>query len=179
MKKIIISTIIISLTFFIVNHFNKPKHDNTLIPKNQNSIKEKVEDINVKQIELGLYKYHGKNKERELIKEHKSVWEYHKDIESFEVFYTKQQFIDSNYFQDTFKKYYEFYKDIDNYKIGYHIKFQTIKKSQLFLTFIFCFFILFLFLFAYSFFVFTFLFFCYKFCFYYNFVFYISFIVIT
>lgn len=76
-------------------------------------------------IKLSLYKYYGHNKNREKVTEYTANWQYHKDISSFEVFFTEENNIDGDYFQNTFKKYYDNYENINNYKIGFHLNFLT------------------------------------------------------
>ena len=131
MKKILISLIIISLLAlgFIVYKEKITKENNNPSIK-QDNIKpnmplETTKYIDNNPIKIGLYKYYGRYKNRELITEYTETWTYHKDISSFEVFYTNDSSITGNYFQDTFKEYYDKYENIDNYKIGYLISFIT------------------------------------------------------
>ena len=131
MKKILISLIITSLLAlgFIVYKEKITKENNNPSIKQEN-IKpnmplETTKYIDNNPIKIGLYKYYGRYKNRELITEYTETWTYHKDISSFEVFYTNDSSITGNYFQDTFKEYYDKYENIDNYKIGYLISFIT------------------------------------------------------
>lgn len=48
----------------------------------------------------------------------------YKDIASFEVYYTKETTINGNQ-KTLWTNYYQTYQNIDNYKIGYHISFET------------------------------------------------------
>lgn len=132
MKKIIVGLIIITtifLTFLVSKEIFTPKNNNPIIKQDNikpNITEEKNEYMDNNPLEIGLYKYYGRNKNRELITEYANNWNYHQDISSFEVFYTNEQSITGNYFQDTFKYYYDKYENIDNYKIGYLISFITI-----------------------------------------------------
>ena len=139
MKKflIIFSIFIIILTsiFFTYNYsknLNKISNEkNVLKENNKTEIEEQIKDtyIDDNPIKVGLYKYYGKGKDRELINEYKNEWTYYNDISSFEVFYTNENFIESTSFQDTFYKYLSSYENIANYKIGFNISFNTLDKQ--------------------------------------------------
>ncbi len=75
-------------------------------------------------IKLGLYQYQNKNTNRKLLTEYTGDFAFETDIGSFETFLTQEQEIDSDYFQNTWKKYYDTYTNIDNYRIGYMIRFE-------------------------------------------------------
>lgn len=127
---ILILLIIISISFFsfkYLNHNNKPEKDNPIKMDNikPNLSEEKNEYKDENPIQIGLYKYYGYNKNRELITEFSNSWNYYNDISSFEVFFTKENSITGKNFQDTFKEYYEKYTNIENYKIGYKVSFIT------------------------------------------------------
>lgn len=126
---ITILTILLTSTFFGYKYMNNIKNPESNNIKMDN-VKPNLENESViyqdnNPIKLGLYKYYGRNKDRELIKEYINTWTYHQDISSFEVFYTNESTITGNYFQDTFKEYYDRYESIDNYKIGYIVSFIT------------------------------------------------------
>jgi len=131
MKKIIITSIVLiilisTFTYLKINNldnYKEPeiKKDNV----NTDLLEEKESYTDNNPIKLGLYKYYGRGKNRELITEYNKSWSYHNDISSFEVFYTNESTINGKYFQDTFKEYLDKYTDIDNYKIGYIISFNT------------------------------------------------------
>lgn len=131
MKKIIfLFTIVLIITtgFFSYQYIYNSGNQNNVIKTDNikpslNIEENKYEDENP--IKLGLYKYYGRYKNRELITEYIDNWTYHKDISSFEVFYTNETSINSNYFQETFKEYFDKYKNINDYKIGYIISFIT------------------------------------------------------
>lgn len=133
MKKTLIFLIILTIIIFgSIYHKNNQNKTNDIINNNikkdniKTDIKEEsntYEDDNP--IKLGLYKYYGRYKNRELVTEYNDTWTYHKDISSFEVFFTFENSITGNNFQDTFKNYYDKYENIDNYKIGYKISFIT------------------------------------------------------
>ena len=136
MKKILIILIICFIPIGIFTYINFDNNNTTNNNDKDATIKkdniksdlteelEKYKDENP--IKLGLYKYYGRGKNRELIKEYSNNWTYHNDISSFEVFYTNEESINGNYLQDTFKEYLNTYTNIDNYKIGYIISFITI-----------------------------------------------------
>jgi len=131
MKKVLISLIIISLvTLGIIIYKENFTQKNNPPTIKQDNIKTDLDEetnkyIDNNPIKIGLYKYYGRYKNRELITEYIDNWNYHQDISSFEVFYTNETSITGNYFQDTFKSYYDKYENIDNYKIGYLISFIT------------------------------------------------------
>lgn len=132
MKKLLISLIIVifcilGFIFYKEIYLTKDKENNNI---KQDSIKSDLEESDTKYIDnnpitIGLYKYYGRYKNRELITEYSNIWQYHQDISSFEVFYTNESSITGNYFQDTFKSYFDNYENIENYKIGYIISFIT------------------------------------------------------
>lgn len=136
MKKILIILIICFIPIGIFTYINFDNNNTTNNNDKDVTIKkdniksdlteelEKYKDENP--IKLGLYKYYGRGKNRELIKEYSNNWTYHNDISSFEVFYTNEESINGNYLQDTFKEYLNTYTNIENYKIGYIISFITI-----------------------------------------------------
>jgi len=127
---ILVLLIIIIISFFsfkYLNHNNKLEKDNPIKMDNikPNLSEEKNEYKDENPIQIGLYKYYGYNKNRELITEFSNFWNYYNDISSFEVFFTKENSITGKNFQDTFKEYYEKYTNIENYKIGYKVSFIT------------------------------------------------------
>ena len=106
----------------------------TILGCEQNNVLEDEDEIKLKpalklkkeiRIPIGLYKYYGKNSPRKLIKTYKEKWQYHQDISSFEVYYTKEDEISGIKQQDLFTEYKNNYQNIDNYKIGYQIIFST------------------------------------------------------
>lgn len=135
MKKILIMILVCGIIlggfFSYKTFFKKENNNNTIIKDNINTDlqPETQKYIDNNPIKLGLYKYYGRNKDRELITEYVTNWNYHKDISSFEVFYTNENYITGYYFQDTFKEYMDKYTNIDNYKIGYKISFITNTKE--------------------------------------------------
>lgn len=137
MKKFLLSIIFILLiiiSYISYNYYSsysnlendkKTIQKNTM-KKNENDIKSKNNNpIN----KIGLYKYYGKSKDRELITEYNDFWEYHKDISSFEVYYTNEPFINNDWLPETFDEYKNNYSNIDNYRIGYQINFLTKDKE--------------------------------------------------
>lgn len=90
---------------------------------NEEEIKEE-EYIDNNPIILGLYKNYRDGSNRKLITEYVSKWEYHKDISSFEVYYTNESEITNKNQIKTFDLYKDNYENIDEYKIGYTINFK-------------------------------------------------------
>lgn len=105
--------------------------------KNVVEIKENIDKEEIKEPEyidnnpiiVGLYKNYRDGSNRKLIKEYSSKWEYHKDISSFEVYYTNEEEITNKNQIKTFDLYKDNYEDIDNYRIGYIIEFETIDNK--------------------------------------------------
>lgn len=123
---LILGIITIGIYSYQKHYTNKPRNPEIQIDKvGTNLNPEKNRYIDNNPIKIGLYKYYNRYKDRELITEYRENWNYHKDISSFEVFYTIEEKINGNYFQDTFKQYLENYENIQNYKIGYKISFNT------------------------------------------------------
>lgn len=87
----------------------------------QDAIKEEKvnEYIDNNPIKLALFVDNKK------ISEYSSSMTIYEDIVSLECYYTEDDSIIDGKFKDVFNHYYNNYKDIDNYKIGYHIKFNT------------------------------------------------------
>lgn len=73
-------------------------------------------------IELGLYQ--NQNNTRTLVTTYESNFSENQDIISLEVYYTKEETFTGKQ-KDLWQQYYQNYQDIDNYKIGYHIAFET------------------------------------------------------
>lgn len=138
MKKtllLIITILIIAIGTLTINYYKKLSIENDNNDIQQETITnddikvETGEYIDNNPIKLGLYKYYGKNKERELIKEYSTNWQYHKDISSFEVYYTTNDYITGENQINTFDIYKNNYNNIDNYRIGYIINFLTTSKE--------------------------------------------------
>lgn len=135
MKKIFLTLItlliVISSLFFGYKYLYNIKNDNQVEPSIKmdnvkpdiNSEDTKYEDNN--QIIVGLYKYYGRGKDRELISEYANNWTYHQDISSFEVLYTNDKTTNSNLLQDNFNEYFNTHENTSNYRIGYIISFMT------------------------------------------------------
>ena len=134
MKKLIIIPIIllIIIGYNIIQNKNSNDDNNNQIIKDNLKPSLEIEEDKYKDnnpIQIGLYKYYGSYKNRELITEFTNNWNYYHDISSFEVFYIKEETITGKNFQDTFKEYYDRYENINNYKIGYNISFITEEKE--------------------------------------------------
>lgn len=135
MKKhlLIIIILLVLVSTFIYTYSFKEKN---IVENPQPTIKdeempkiEKSKYIDNNPIKLGLYKYYSSSKNRELISEYQSNWEYHKDISSFEVFFTQESSIPSQKIAKLFDTYRNNYENIDNYRIGYIIEFNTIDTN--------------------------------------------------
>lgn len=126
---------ILAFLFIFIMGYIKENNNNLETSNNDNHIVEekKEEEINkfidTNPIILGLYKYYGSDKNRELITEYTANWEYHKDISSFEVYYTQEKEITGQNQIKTFDLYKDNYDNIDNYRIGYKINFKTNDKE--------------------------------------------------
>ena len=138
MKKIalVILTLLITILSFIgVNYYlniNKEIEDEPKIKQenvNNDLEPETGKYIDNNPIKLGLYKYYGRNKDRELIKEFNTNWQYHQDISSFEVYFTEETLITGKNQIETYDLYKLNYENIEEYKIGYHISFLTNEKE--------------------------------------------------
>lgn len=86
-------------------------------------------DVYINNIPIGLYKYYGSNKDRELITNYNGYWNYHNDISSFEVFYTNEKSINGKRLPITFDEYKNNYENLDSYKIGFKVAFLTTNEE--------------------------------------------------
>ena len=134
MKKllyIIICLITIFTFLFTYNFKENNKVNNINLNTIEDNIQEIIEDkyIHNNPIIVGLYKYYGSNKNRELITEYTNTWEYHKDISSFEVYYTTEKEITGKNQINTFNLYKDNYTNVDNYRIGYIVEFSTTESN--------------------------------------------------
>lgn len=135
MKKIFLTfitlLIVISLSFFGYKYLYKTKNDNQVEPPiKMDNVKPDIDNEDTKYVDnnpiiVGLYKYYGRGKDRELITEYTNNWTYHQDISSFEVLYTNEETTNSNLLQDNFNEYFNTHEDTSNYRIGFIISFMT------------------------------------------------------
>lgn len=138
MKKVILRLnillfIILSLLVFYtyqkkVVSLNNNKSEIKETPKKETQKKEEEEKpkyTDNNPLVVGLYKNYRNNKERELIKEYTSKWQYHENISSFEVFYTKEDFISNKDQIELINDYKNKYENADDYKIGYQLEFSV------------------------------------------------------
>jgi hypothetical protein len=130
MKKIIliiIAILIVGGVIILCNIPNNKENNNTnnkiIKEEEKEDIKEEPKYVDNNPIILGLYKNYRNGSPRKLIKEYTAKWVYHKDISSFEVYYTNEEEITNNNQIKTFDLYKDKYENIDNYKIGYIINF--------------------------------------------------------
>ena len=123
-------SIIALLGFLIYKNETTPKDNNE---DNNIEINEPISEeeiyIDDNPIIVGLYKNYKDGKKRKLITEYTSNWEYHKDISSFEVYYTQDEEISNSSQIKSFDYYKDKYENIDNYKIGYIVSFNTNDKE--------------------------------------------------
>lgn len=121
MKKIIILILLLSsLTACKKNNVsNKPT--NNIIP--EYSTPSKPEYIDNNPITIGLYQNNS------LVHNYQIKLSDHKDIGTFEIYYTNDETLENNTQKNNWKKYYSNYQSIDNYKIGFNISFKTINET--------------------------------------------------
>ena len=127
MKKVVIILSILCILIMGVSPLIKTKYKG----EKENKVEEKEEikeDINIdnNKIILGLYKNYRDGKDRVLIHEYESKWEYHQDISSFEVYYTNEENISNENQIKLFDKYKDIYENVMDYKIGFKISFNNI-----------------------------------------------------
>ena len=137
MKKIIIIILILLLIISGIYFFYNFNKEEPIKEENASKIEVPIKEnwIDNNPIKLGLYKYYGSGKNRTLVTEYSAPWTYHKDISSFEVFFTNEKEIPGTRFQNLFKEKYDLYQNIELYKIGYYLEFdlnnQRVKKYVL------------------------------------------------
>ncbi len=130
MKKVVIIIILLCFLLVGISPLIKTKLFNKIDDNKEGEevIKEEEEDtyIDDNKIILGLYKDYHNGKERVLIKEYESNFEYHKDISSFEVYYTNEESISNESQIKLFDRYKDNYENVLDYRIGYKVSFNTI-----------------------------------------------------
>lgn len=126
----VLIAIILICTFVIVFIVNKPKQEpisseNTI--KNEINNEEPKEDayVDTNPIKLGLYLL--ENGKRILQTTYTNTWQYHKDINSFNIFYTQEEEIDNSAIRIVYGKYLEKYDEAitSKYRNGFHLHFTT------------------------------------------------------
>lgn len=130
MKKritLVTCVIILSIVYFTLDIKDIKKGQ--IFNDNKEEITKNSEEQNKITIPVGLYKNYRNGKERELINEYIALWEYHKDISSFEVYYTNEALISSKNQIKLFDEYRNIYENIEDYKIGYFISFELDHKN--------------------------------------------------
>lgn len=85
-------------------------------------IEEEYEDDNP--IKVGLYIY--TNGRRILSENYESAWPIYTDINGFTAYFANDKEISNSRLQSVWKSLYQNYENIDDYKIGYHLKFDTL-----------------------------------------------------
>ena len=130
MKKVVIIIILLCVLLVGISPLIKTKLFNKIDDNKEGEevIKEEEEDtyIDDNKIILGLYKDYHNGKERVLIKEYESNFEYHKDISSFEVYYTNEESISNESQIKLFDRYKDNYENVLDYRIGYKVSFNTV-----------------------------------------------------
>lgn len=122
MKKIIFSVIFLLLLTSCTN-IEKQEVTKKKEVIQENKEKDYVDPyLDDNPIIVGLYQNQKGNKF--LITSLNSPLTQYKDIASFEVYYTNENTMSGNQ-KTLWNNYYQTYQDIDNYKIGYHINFET------------------------------------------------------
>lgn len=136
MKKIIFVIVILILfgtigTLYYINESNKKEEKFLTTPHNNIEIKknESPQYIDLNPTKVGLYKYYGSAKNRELINDYPAKWVYHQDISSFEVFYSNEKTLSGKRLKTLFDECIKNYENVQNYRIGYEIKFETSDKE--------------------------------------------------
>lgn len=138
MKKIGIIIIIMILIFFgiigalyYINVVNKNEEKTLTHNPVDTEIKkdESPKYIDSNPIVVGLYKYYGSARNRELISDYQEKWVYHQDISSFEVFYSNEKSLSGKRLKTLFDECLTNYENTQNYRIGYEIKFNTSDKE--------------------------------------------------
>ena len=84
---------------------------------------EKEEYVDTNPIKLSLYV------DKKKVSEYISTMPLYKDIVSLECYFTEDNNIPAGKFKEVFNNYYNKYQNISEYKIGYHIKFNTQDKE--------------------------------------------------
>ena len=136
MKKMIaieslLIVIFLSIYIYSITFKNKPQEvlkPDPIEPEIKEPIQEKPKYIDNNPITVGLYKVNKSQNKRELITTYTNKWVYHKDIDCFEVYYTKEEEIPNTNQIKMIQKYLDKYENIDNYRIGYNIKFMINDK---------------------------------------------------
>ncbi len=124
MKKIF--AIISLLTLLGCTNEKIQENNQTINNQNKNEIIENEIDepeiIDENPIIVGLYK------DKSLVKTAKTTLGNHKDIDSYYVYFTNKETLDTTNAKTNYHKYYQEYENIDNYKIGFHISFEVEDK---------------------------------------------------
>ena len=139
---LILLIIIVYLAVYIVydipkndiEHYNntsKVIHNNTTTTNEvvENQVEPPKEESNP--IKVGLYHYEKDLSKRVLKTEYTASWSYHKDIISFNVFYTDEKEIPATKISAMFEKYAGDYANSSDYRIGYFIEYNDLKVQVL------------------------------------------------
>ena len=124
MKKILLIIIISSILSACSNNNQNIENNNDLQENENIKVETNVPTyIDNNPIKVGLYE------NKSLIKKYKTKLASHKDIASFQVYYTNKETLDSTNIKNNWNKYYNEYNDIDKYKIGFYITFTADNKQ--------------------------------------------------
>lgn len=132
MKKLILGMTI--LAFASGCEFNKNNNDTevtTTTTTTQVVIEEPKEPeyIDDNPVKLGIYSFNENKSKRYLVNEYINVWKYHTDINTFNVFFTQDEEIDTTRVPVCFDKYSASYENVESYKIGFQIQFSVGEKE--------------------------------------------------
>ena len=139
-KTLMIVVLILILMFLVFSIYTFDLKSKTILDKNDNKIKEditeerinmqeesgeKEEYVDLNPINLGLYL--SENGKRTLQTTYENIWQYHQDINTFNIFYTQEEEIDNSAVRIAYGKYLDEYDEdiINKYKNGFHIHFTT------------------------------------------------------
>ena len=134
---LILLIIIVYLAIYIVKDipnkktesFNNTISNITNTNVTNNVVKNEWKDNNP--ITIGLYHSNSTTGKRELKTEYTANWTYHKDIISFNVFYTNEEELSNKKLVPLYEEYASKYDNIDDYRIGYIIEFNDTKVQIL------------------------------------------------
>ena len=114
------------LTGCNVKELEDVNSDNSVV---DNSVEEIIEEkepeyVDDNPIKVGLYIY--TNNRRLLAHTYESYWNLYTDVNGFTAYFSNEEEISNGRLQNVWKSLYQNYSNIDNYKIGYHLEFDTI-----------------------------------------------------
>ena len=127
MNKVLVFLIfLVCFTGCNVKEYSDIDEDN-IINETENTIienEEVFEYVDNNPIKVGLYIY--TNGKRILAETYESYWPIYTDINGFTAYYSNNKEISNARLQNVWKSLYQNYEGISDYKIGYHLKFDTV-----------------------------------------------------